>query len=150
MRCHVQNCEKPLRRATVFGRLARFTGDWRRARHDRKLLLTFNTRMLEDIGLTKNEFSSGFALGSASLSSRTRPASSAVRLTLLTLTIVACATIVAAVTPESTRFDPIKLASCALFPEGATIAGHRLASRASCRPALAHCARGSTVSRRAC
>jgi uncharacterized protein YjiS (DUF1127 family) len=149
MKCDVEKCEKPLRGPAVFRRLARLVQDWRKARQDRKLLLTFNRRMLEDIGLRKNEFSSGFALSNASPSSRHGPASTAVRFTLLTLAIVICATIVAAVAPESSRFDPVKLTSCALFPEGTTIGGYRLASHA-CRPTLADCATSSRVSRRAC
>lgn len=150
MKCDVEKCEKPLRGPAVFRWLARLARDWRKARQDRKLLLTFNSRMLEDIGLTKSEFSSGFALSNASSSTHHRPASTAIRFTLLTLAIVICATIVAAVTPESSRFDPMKLTSCALFPEGTTIGGYRLASHASCSPALADCARFSRVSRRAC
>jgi hypothetical protein len=134
MRCHVQKCDKPLPRTAILRRLMRSADDVRKARQDRKLLLGFNSRMLQDIGLVKDEFSSGFALLDGSLSGHRRRAGTAMRVTLLTLSIVICATLLAVVIPEPSRLDFTRATSCALFPEGATFGGYRLPPRSACRP----------------
>jgi hypothetical protein len=134
MRCHVQKCDKPLPRTAIFRRLMRLAGDVRKARQDRKLLLGFNSRMLQDIGLVKDEFSSSFALLDGSLSGHRRRTGPAMRFTLLTLSVVICAMLLAVVTPEPSRLDFMRVTSCALFPEGATFGGYRLPPRNACRP----------------
>jgi uncharacterized protein YjiS (DUF1127 family) len=111
--CAESRCDPAKNR--FISRLAGIAKSLRAASRDRWLLLALDDRMLRDIGLARDDVLHGMR-GRAPRNSTSQAA--AWRISVWTILIVMVSLIVALIGPDGSKVDPLRVTSCALFPQG--------------------------------
>ena len=92
-------------------RLGGIAASLRAANRDRRLLLALDDRMLGDIGLARDDVLYG-------MRARAKQNSTGWRISVWTILVVLVSLTVALVAPDGSKFDAVRVTSCALFPQG--------------------------------
>jgi uncharacterized protein YjiS (DUF1127 family) len=112
-------------------RLASIASSSRVANRDRRLLLALDDRMLGDIGLAREDLLPGRLLRSKE---NLHPQASAWGASVWTVIVVIVSLLVVLIAPDGSKVDPLKVASCAVFPRGMISGRNEGGVNKHCRP----------------
>ena len=114
MSCRAESRGEPAKNRFI-SRLAGIGASLRGASRDRRLLLAFDDRMLRDIGLARDDVLHGMPKHAAQNSTSR---AMAWRISGWTILVIMVSLIVALIAPDGSKVGPLRVTSCALFPQG--------------------------------